>query len=223
MKRIYSLNLSLRDANPKVTRTISVNENITVSQLCYVIMAVYEMHASHLFSLKVDDDKNKTHEYHLPIYLNEWRDEKNHYNIQKTKFSTMLLKYHSNMVFEYDFGDSWTVDITIISVELIRNCEAFMYPSLIKGNGYGILEDIGGVHVLNMLYNNEDEVEELKNFLELEGTYIENLSFHEDEMKQRIKKISYLYEWIYEHDYVVTDEDIEFIENHLLTSIPLSN
>ncbi|WEV43184.1 hypothetical protein OZX56_06465 [Lactobacillus sp. ESL0684] len=58
------------------------------------------------------------------------------------------LKKDAELLLKYDFGDDWEVSIKVEKVEAIANTD--MLPTeIIKGKGYGIIEDIGGTWGLN--------------------------------------------------------------------------
>jgi len=51
---IYQFYVKLEEVTPTIWRRFQVRSNMTASRLCYIIMTLFEMKASHLFALEVD-------------------------------------------------------------------------------------------------------------------------------------------------------------------------
>ena len=51
---IYQIYSRLEDTELKIWRRFEVMDNITVARLGYILMTMYEMEASHLFSFEKD-------------------------------------------------------------------------------------------------------------------------------------------------------------------------
>ena len=57
-KEIYQLYAELKDYSPKIWRRFEVVSNITIARLGYILMTLFEMQASHLFSFDVPFSEN---------------------------------------------------------------------------------------------------------------------------------------------------------------------
>lgn len=57
-KQIYTLYAELKDYEPKIWRRFEVVSNITIARLGYILMMLFEMQASRLFSFDVPFSEN---------------------------------------------------------------------------------------------------------------------------------------------------------------------
>ena len=57
-KQIYQLYAELKDYQPKIWRRFEVVSNISIARLGYLLMTLFEMQASHLFSFDVPFSEN---------------------------------------------------------------------------------------------------------------------------------------------------------------------
>ena len=49
------------------------------------------------------------------------------------------------MLFTYDFGDNWEIDIKLEKIIDDKETHGREFPRVLAGEGYGIIEDCGGV------------------------------------------------------------------------------
>ncbi|MDD7305164.1 MAG: hypothetical protein PUG67_01100 [Peptoniphilaceae bacterium] len=64
------------------------------------------------------------------------------------KIESLNLYKGDKMFFYYDYGDDWQIKLVVEKVEDDNNTENMLVPKLLKGKGYGIIEDVGGVYGL---------------------------------------------------------------------------
>lgn len=86
---------------------------------------------------------------------------------------------------------------------------------VLKGKGYGIIEDCGGIDGLKSIAEaySEKSGEEYENYCEwLLDDDIDLASFDIVDMNNRLKNIPRIYEKIYEHGIYPTEQEIELIE-----------
>ena len=171
LKEIYQLYAELKDYSPKIWRRFEVVSNITIARLGYILMTLFEMQASHLFSFDVPFSENyriRMAEKHSPkeidkltrafftenpVYRNLRLELKNEYfdaspdaaDAAEVFLKNTLELVGERIIFTYDFGDNWEVVIVLEKVYKDAAGAASDFPRVLEGSGFGIIEDCGGV------------------------------------------------------------------------------
>ncbi|MFI3227808.1 MAG: plasmid pRiA4b ORF-3 family protein, partial [Clostridia bacterium] len=65
--------------------------------------------------------------------------------------SKIITEVGENMVFNYDFGDNWEIKLTLKEIYIDNKLHGREFPRVLDGEGYGIIEDCGGVGGLENL------------------------------------------------------------------------
>ena len=239
-KQIYQLYAELKDYQPKIWRRFEVVSNITIARLGYILMTLFEMQAHHLFCFDLPFSENYqirmadqyspkeieklTRAFFTknPIYRNLRLEMKNEY-IESSPDSTdameALLKNMLNIIgeqinFTYDFGDNWEVDVKLEKVYQDDTSTASIFPRMLEGAGFGIIEDCGGVPGLGELaaaYKKKSG-KAYKEYSEWLGmTDLDLESFDLDDMNFRLKKLPRIFRDIYEQDLEPTQQSINLI------------
>ncbi len=168
---IYQFYCELWDYNPKIWRRFQAPANTTIAKLCYILMTLYEMQGNHMFAATVPVEENLkvflkssgTDSSNVKAFgPRERRFEVPHEDIfsfagygdgegdkpeDATAFKIKELLPHpgDQMLFEYDFGDSWEVAVRLEEIVIDKALPAKELPRVLAGEGYGIVEDCGGV------------------------------------------------------------------------------
>ncbi len=75
---------------------------------------------------------------------------------------------------EYDFGDSWVLWIVLKKIHVQQKVKSKEFPKVLKGQGFGIIEDCGGAYSLQEIINKEgDYYEEF-----FKGTEFDEIDFY---------------------------------------------
>ncbi len=237
---VYRFYAELKDYKPIIWRRFEINGEKTMAGLGYALMLMFEMQASHLFCFRENtrevfladmrirytedelssvmekhsmNDFVKNTRYELPsedMYLAE--DER---LIEANKIKLSHITDHPGwkLTFEYDYGDGWKVDLTL---ELCEKREVSLagLPSILEGEGFGIIEDIGGVGGLEDLAKalKKGKGKEYKEYcLWLDSTLLDLNAFDIDDMNFRLKKLIRVYKDTYEYCYEPTDRSIDLL------------
>ncbi|MDX7999725.1 plasmid pRiA4b ORF-3 family protein [Xenorhabdus sp. Reich] len=141
------IKVSLLEASPPVWRRIRISNQMSLSELHYVIQSAMGWENAHLFRFELNGiDIPEEHYDQLPVgvFLHETEDELN---------------------YQYDFGDDWFHQITVEKV-LEKDVKR---PEITAGNGICPVEDSGGIWSWNHLLKlrkkkvlTEDEEEQLE-------------------------------------------------------------
>ncbi len=187
-------------------------------------MVLFEMEASHLFCFTYDGsaeiledmrkrysdeelikvlgkspftDLSKTWCFELPsddIFYD-------YYDASQYRLKDTINMAPSKLVFKYDYGDGWQVKLTLESCEKAE-IHAGKLPRVLEGEGFGIIEDCGGVYGLEELakalkQKKGQQYDEYREWLGDDN--LDLTAFDIDEMNIRLKKLPRIYKEIYEY------------------------
>ena len=238
---IYRFYAELEDYSPKIWRRFEVNGSKTIAELGYTLMTLFEMQASHLFCLTYDygaeilkDMRKRYPSEQLDIMLEKndiadllkpWRfelpsDESCDNGTVKLRdagqcrIKDITDNVPCRLTFEYDFGDSWLVNLTLEGCEKVE-IHAGDLPRVLEGEGFGIIEDCGGAGGLAELAKafKKKKGQQYKEYREWLG--VDNLdlvAFDLDDMNFRLKKLPRIYRECYEYEFEPTQRSIDLIE-----------
>ena len=138
----------------------------------------------------------------------KWRDA--------TKYRLMDVadNVRCRLTFEYDYGDGWQIDIKLESCDKIE-ISANDLPRVLEGEGFGIVEDVGGVGGLEELAKafknkNGQQYEEYREWFGVNS--IDLTAFDIDDINFRLKKLPRIFKESYEYGYEPTQRSIDLIE-----------
>jgi hypothetical protein len=238
---IYRFYAELADYAPKIWRRFEINGSKTMAELGYALLTMFEMKASHLFCFMYDygaavlEDMRKRYpgellneflqkgefadllkpwRFELPFEDNyegeneKWRDASKYRLMDVTKNDPWKL------VFEYDYGDGWEVNLTLESFEKVE-INANDLPRLLEGEGFGIIEDCGGPGGLTELakafkIKKGQQYKEYRRWLGADELDLTTLDV--DDMNFRLKKVPRIYKECYEYGYEPTQKSIDLLE-----------
>ena len=239
-KQIYTMYAELKDYEPKIWRRFEVVSNINIARLGYIIMTLFEMQAAHLFCFDVPFSENyrirmaKTHSQEdldkliktffaeNPVYKNlrlELFNERAYHAPDAKDATKALLKNTINQIgerlhFNYDFGDNWEIDITLLEVSTDTETSNSEFPRVLEGSGFGIIEDCGGVPGLEDIASayKKKSGRAYREYCEwLEMPDLDMDSFDLDDMNFRLKKLPKIFAEIYEKELMPTQQSIDLI------------
>lgn len=233
---IYQFYAELKDYEPKIWRQFQVPGNITLSRLAYILMTMYEMQASHLFRITVpirDNVALTAKVDNCPNFPDEiWCFEVESENISmggfeekifdaaEYKMKSVLHGYKGEkLILEYDFGDSWEVEVTLEAVIEDKNLPGRELPRVLAGKGYGIVEDCGGTDGLKILAEafqkkTGADYEECRDWLGRDD--FDLAVFDINDINLRLKKIPRIYTDIYEYGCAPSKRSIDFLNREYL-------
>ncbi len=237
---IYQFYSCLRDYQPAIWRRFQVAGNITMARLGYIVMTMYEMQASHLFCIDYyvkDDVLGYLREQGISTDNMAWdRPEVEHYEIlteeslpdtatEQTKdAAAMTLRRLSStpglrLCMQYDYGDGWEVELHLEKVFRDDALPGKLLPRVLEGEGFGIIEDCGGVGGLERLAKafqkkKGREYEEFSEWLGLKE--LDLSSFDINDMNYRLKKVPRIYRDAYELGLPPTKQSLALLERKYL-------
>jgi hypothetical protein len=226
----YQFYAELEDYKPKIWRRFQVKGDITVARLGYIVMTMYEMKASHLLAIEHEKPfltasgrQSKRMElicrYDIPSSgVWEYKDYDSE-DATKTKLSKLNLEVPSRVLVWYDFGDAWRVLVTLEKEFDDPGLSAKELPRVLEGEGFGIVEDCGGIYGLADLAQafkkkKGEEYEEYRDWLGVDDLNL--TKFDLDDMNFRLKKLPAIYAKIYEQSAIPSQRSIDLIERKYL-------
>ena len=143
VQTVYQLHTTLEGYKPKIWRRVLVSHSMKLSRLAYMLMMLYEMEGSHLFNFYSPDSK-KCYALKSGNLVNEF-DDADTKNAASTLLKKVLLFAGQKIIFTYDFGDNWEIIITLEEIITDSDISVKELPRVLKGKGYGIIDDCGGI------------------------------------------------------------------------------
>lgn len=118
------------------------------------------------------------------------------------------------LTFEYDYGDGWLVNLTLENCEKVE-INASELPRVLEGEGFGIIEDCGGIGGLEELVKaykkkNGSQYDEYREWLGVDD--LDLAAFDLDDINFRLKKLPRIFRESYEYGYEPTQRSIYLIE-----------
>lgn len=237
---VYRFYAELKDYEPKIWRRFELNGERTMAELSYALMLMFEMQASHLFSIREDTKENLNaywrtrfsremaeeiindsdvnegltiHRYEIANEEAEPADGEQMIEANRVTLSRICSMPGWRAVLEYDYGDGWEVDIMLEAREK-REISLALLPRVTAGEGYGIIEDVGGVGGLSefakaMKKGKGKAYEEFRDWLGIDS--LDMQAFDIDDMNFRLKKLIRVYREIYEYHLGPTEQSYKLL------------
>lgn len=242
---IYRFYAELKDYEPKIWRRFEINGERTMAELGYALMLMFEMQASHLFCIvdnAKESFRSTMREIYEGIGKEETPEIVSNYESMKNNryeladeeaVEIIEMLGHERLVeadrvtinrevggrnwkatMDYDYGDGWEVELVLEECEK-QEISLTLLPRVLEGEGYGIIEDVGGVGGLMefakaMKKGKGKAYEEYREWLGID--HLDMKAFDRDDMNFRLKKLIRVYRGLYEHDMVPSRNAIGLIE-----------
>lgn len=182
-KRKYALTLdvTLKGSPRKVYRQLVVPSDLTLNHLGETLVRAVGWEGYHLNQFIA----GKT--YYAEPSDDDWMMDRQK-DAGKYTIGSLLSRVKSKIKWEYDFGDSWVHEITLVEKQAVEEDEK-VKVQLLKGSGACPPEDCGGVggyrHLLNVLKNPDDE--EYEEMIEWLGGRFDPKAFSLAAAQNRVK------------------------------------
>lgn len=225
---IYQFYAELKDYRPVMWRRFQAAGNITLAQLGYITMTLFEMKGSHLFHLEysVNENMNDTPEYKaLPdkvlrysvVDSDSFPESITSNNYDATEMTLRRFTSKGDVVFHffYDYGDGWEIELRLEKVFEDKDLPGKELPRVLEGEGFGIIENAGGPVGLEhlreiFLKKTGSEYKDMCKWLgatdlDLSAIDLQDLNF-------RLKKLPRIFRDLYEYDYAPTKRSIDLLD-----------
>lgn len=236
--KVYTFYAELNNYQPKIYRRFEINGERTMDELCYALMIMFEMQGAHLFALtqffqekliekllefssqdEIEDflknselAKNIRYEFAFgeDIYL---RENERLLNPTSERLQRAVSEVGTRFLFEYDYGDGWEILLTLESIHE-EEISLARLPRVTEGEGFGIIEDVGGVGGLEELAKalKQGKGEEYNSYSRwLDSTTLNLALFDQEDCNFRLKKLPRIYRDIYQFGYEPTQASIKLL------------
>ena len=239
---VYRFYAELKDYEPKIWRRFEINGEKTMAELGYALMIMFEMQGSHLFCIvdnmreeiiartrglydKIDSQGGKVSDLWNTLRNNRYEliDEEMDYfgDDQPVEADGITLnramgRIGTEATMMYDYGDGWEVALRLEECEQ-QEISLSLLPRVLEGEGFGIIEDVGGTGGLEqfaeaMKRGEGEDFDEYCEWLGIEGFDMDE--FDIEDMNFRLKKLNRVYRDIYEHHIEPTRQSLKLLLRH---------
>ncbi|MDR0549028.1 MAG: plasmid pRiA4b ORF-3 family protein [Deltaproteobacteria bacterium] len=146
--QIFQFRVALDDFTPKIWRVFEINADASFVYFLQVLLILFRMDGSHLYELTFRPKKLglKQIEYKTGFY-----GEDSHSINDFKKLNRVFTETGDKFKFTYDFGDNWRLIGSLKKIYVDPNRKKDDPPRILKGFGYGIIEDCGGTMGLEQM------------------------------------------------------------------------
>lgn len=185
-KEIYQIQVTLIGSKPKIWRRLLVPSNILLSDLHKVIQTALGWENAHLHQF-IQDNKY----YEPPSKDEHKKDSSDRVDYKKIRLHDLLKEEKDQLVYEYDFGDSWKHSI-VLEKNLPME-QVMKHPVCLAGKMRCPPEDSGGIFgYTNLIENLQDPKREgYKNAADWLGTEYDPEYFDKDEVNALLRTKNY--------------------------------
>lgn len=183
MSKLYQIKIQLAEITPAIWRRIVIPSDMLLSDLHKVIQTTMGWTNSHLHQFEKDDT------FYLPRMKDDYSwDDMNNVDYKRRKVSGLLKRENDEIIYEYDFGDSWR---HIVLLEKITdNTRGRKTPVCLDGERNCPPEDCGGPwgyeHLLEVIKDPSNE--EYEDMIEWVGEAFDPESFSLTDVNARLKR-----------------------------------
>lgn len=235
---IYQFYVELEDYKPKMWRRFWITNDITVAKLAYAVMILFEIRSKYSYEIKKDElqvylkkhpeyanhperlkDLNKTFRklrYGITSKNNMYmyRNKDGYENMQDataTKLKDILSLDNEEITFFYDPEINWKIKITLEKTFIDRKIYAKDLPKVIDGQGYGIIEALGGTKQLENFRNNTKNNKKINidyayySTLDAQKCKLNMDKFDKEDMSFRLQKLIAMLQQRYENNWYPSD------------------
>ena len=134
----YKLRMTLY-SEVELWREVEIPDDLTFERLHFIIQKLFGFTRSHIWEFRVPRESKKTDEVDLNDIIRTIDAKQS----QRSKVKTVLKK-HSIIDYEYDFGDGWEIIIQKLEETSYKNKTALI---LDYHGRYNPMDDMGGIFV----------------------------------------------------------------------------
>lgn len=138
----YVIDAKLRNFRPTMSRRFQIGGNLTINQLIVSVLTMFKASFEHPYDL-TDDQSQEV--YTAPDMVSLLDSPFGSRPLNGAKVMVSSLNKGDHLTLHYDYGDGWAFSIVVKDIKAVKPDK---YPKILKGKGYGIIDDIGGVSAL---------------------------------------------------------------------------
>jgi len=135
---IYRLKISIKGSLPSIWREFLVPSDLSLENLHVVIQTVMGWTNSHLHNFQKDDKI-----YSVKYDTDDTWDEMGYLEYKGVNICDLLSEANDKMIYQYDYGDSWIHNITLVDV--LKYDAGVGFLTCLAGERHCPAEDSGGI------------------------------------------------------------------------------
>lgn len=139
MTKVLTFKVGIEELENKIWREIEITDKRTVADLAYTILASFDSLAYHLYKIKHGKDL-----YDCMIDTDFIDEDVEYLNAVNTSLDKLDFSKNKKMVMRYDFGTPTVFIINFLNSRELEKYNANHYPYVVDGAGRGMLDDITG-------------------------------------------------------------------------------
>lgn len=158
---VFQFHALLEGSQPRVWRRFLVGADSTAADLMYSLLTMFAMTGFHLYHLERYVPGQRFGWARRIQTRSQMKDMEsggmmwdNPVEADSLPLDMLAGKVGDQLRFYYDYGDDWVVRLKLEAI-LDDDAHEGRLPVVVKGKGYGIVEDCGGVWVLNRMMEKE--------------------------------------------------------------------
>ena len=134
LPRTLQFRVSVKDVEPEIWRKLRVSSEITLERLHAILQVLMGWKDNHLYAFVIGGKR------YFPPSEHDMDTRKR--NSIRTKLSNIFAKDVSMIVYEYDFGDRWEIELyKEPGIEVFQQKQP---TECVEGSRHGPIEDSGG-------------------------------------------------------------------------------
>jgi len=184
---IYQLKIELQYSSPLIWRRVLVKADTVLPDLHSIIQTTMGWDNGHMHQFV------KGRKFYAPKQEEDsfFGVDKSNINYEKVKISEVLAKEKSKIIYEYDFGDSWTHDV--ILEKILQVDTTVIYPVCTAGKMACPMEDCGGIggHEQHLEILKDPTHEEYADVLDWYGGHYVEEEFNIEEVNELLQQDNY--------------------------------
>lgn len=180
---VYQLKIVIKSVNPPIWRRIQISSDATLYTLHNTIQEAFGWTNTHLHDFAAN---NK----YYGMIEEDIETAEGTLNEREYKIFDVLIQEGDQIVYTYDFGDSWRHIVTLEKILKLEN--DILYPVCITGKRACPVEDSGGAYgymeLLKAIVDIKHEMHE--EYLEMVGDDYDPEYFNKDEINEILVEIA---------------------------------
>jgi hypothetical protein len=136
--KVYELRCALLELDPPIWRLVALPADITLNRLHRMLQVLFDWTDSHLHEFVTSDGVRYEPKHPLLEPDPESKDERNR------KLPSLLKRPGDTLLYRYDFGDDWQVQIELVRIEEVAR--PMRHAVCLDGEFAAPPDDCGGVY-----------------------------------------------------------------------------
>lgn len=140
--QVYTFHITYHGLEDRIWRKVEVSSNYLLNRLGYMVLAAFDTMAYHLFEFRYGCNR-----FAIPMEAGPY----GYIDMAAVKLHQLELKIGDQIQMEYDFGTTQTFWLELVGIEDMPRGKGTHYPYIIDGAGRGIIDDMPGWELAELI------------------------------------------------------------------------